>query len=528
MDLLHIIARAPDNLLEVREKPNDLDASIVNCRYQQTKIRMLSLSFTTAPPLHPSNGIVRECKRIVRFLSTTSTRALHIVYHGTQRCPVSDFFFRSHSNTTTAKTLDTPSLTSFFDHTTHSASKFINMAQNTGASPTIFVVDYTTQGPRPMSEEYENDDQCLVEALLATRRRRGVLQYLVSWQGDWPAEEKESWEPKGNVSDEILQDLKSSGIVLPTRPDDDEWRTEPEDDGKMDLDDDSDSEYDPDEYDDDDEMDMSDYEVDRSRKTKLPKKSSVMSPPTSGLHSDDSRSPVAVAQAEETDEMYSQPAASPAQPSSASSPGGNNGEFTQPAPSPAQPSFSSPAAGGSNGMFTQPAFSPAQPPSAPTSTRNNGQYTHAQRADALRAQAQLRAELQAEDVLWEIHGNQISFGVPETLRQTPATMQPAFQQFIQAPTVSQSGFFGFGFDPMMPPAAQQPSQAPAVSQPGFVDFASDPVLFTADDDAFLNEIFDFKAAAEGGDGDSDEDAEGSEISEGEQARYAAHSIFSRM
>jgi hypothetical protein len=394
------------------------------------------------------------------------------------------------------------------------------MAQTTGASPTIFVVDYTTQGPRPMSEEYEDDDQCLVEALLATRRRRGVLQYLVSWMGNWPAEEKESWESKGNVSDEILQDLKSSGIVLPTRPDDDEWRTEPEDDGKMDLDSyDSDSDYDPDEYDDDDEMDMSDYEVDRSRKTRLPKKSSVVSPPTSDRHSDDSRSSVAAAQAEETGEMYSQPAASPAQPSSTSTPEGNNGEFTQPAPSPPQPS------------------------SAPTTTPNNGHSTLAQ-ADALRAQAQLRAELQAEDVLWEIHGNQISFGVPETLRQSLATMQPAVQRFSQAPTVSQSGFFDFGFDPIMLPAVQQPNQAPAVSQPGFVDFifnsmmqsagqqpsqaptvsqngfvnfAFDPVLFTADDDAFLNEMFDFKAAAEGGDGDSDEDAEGSEISEGEQA-----------
>jgi hypothetical protein len=51
----------------------------------------------------------------------------------------------------------------------HSASKTINMAQTTGASTAIFVVDYTTQGPRLMSGEYEEDNQCLVEALLQPR-----------------------------------------------------------------------------------------------------------------------------------------------------------------------------------------------------------------------------------------------------------------------------------------------------------------------------------------------------------------------
>ena len=32
------------------------------------------------------------------------------------------------------------------------------MAQTTGASTAIFVEDYATQGPRLMSEEYEDDD----------------------------------------------------------------------------------------------------------------------------------------------------------------------------------------------------------------------------------------------------------------------------------------------------------------------------------------------------------------------------------
>ena len=295
----------------------------------------------------------------------------------------------------------------------------------------------------------------------------------------------------------------------------------------MDLDDsyDSDSDYDPDEYDDRDEMDMSDDEVDRSRKTRLSKKSSVVSPPMSDRPSDYSRSPVAAAQAEETGEMYSQPAASPVQPSSASTPGGNNGEFTQPAASPAQLS------------------------SAPTVSYNNGQFTLAQQADALRAQAQLRAELQAEDAAWEASGN-IFPAASWSFRQDPTTMQPAAQQpsqastvrqsaFIdflynpmvqlaaqqrsQVPTVSQPGLFNLNHNPMMQPAGQQLSQAPTVSRNGFVNFVSDS-MSAANDDVSLNEIFDFDAAA----GDSEEDADGSEISEGEKARYAALSSFSRM
>lgn len=89
--------------------------------------------------------------------------------------------------------------------------------------------------------------------------------------------------------------------------------------------------------------------------------------------------------------------------------------------------------------------------------------------------------------------------------------------------MSQPGFFDFIFNPLVQWAAQQHSQAPTVSQNRFANFVSDP-MFTADNDAFLNEIFDFDAAA----GDSEEDAGASEISEGEQARYAALLSFSHM
>lgn len=50
-----------------------------------------------------------------------------------------------------------------------------------------------------------------------------------------------------------------------------------------------------------------------------------------------------------------------------SPPGGNNGMYTQPAASPAQPS-SAPTAGGNNGLYSQPAASPAQPTSAASSS----------------------------------------------------------------------------------------------------------------------------------------------------------------
>jgi hypothetical protein len=118
-DLLHITIRGPENLLKVREKPNESDASTVNLWLPEDEDPhdLFSRSLLDVYHLLPM-ALCVSVIGIVRFLSITSTRARQIVYHGTQRCPVSDFFFRSHSNTTTAKTLDTSSLTSFFDHTT--------------------------------------------------------------------------------------------------------------------------------------------------------------------------------------------------------------------------------------------------------------------------------------------------------------------------------------------------------------------------------------------------------------------------
>lgn len=96
----------------------------------------------------------------------------------------------------------------------------------------------------------------------------------------------------------------------------------------------------------------------------------------------------------------------------------------------------------------------------------------------------------------------------------PAPM-PAVQQPTQAPTASQTWLF-----PPPLSAPQQPIQAPTVSQTGFVSNS----LPTIDDDAFMDEIFDFSGFIES----DEEDAEGSVISEGEQARYDAMPSFSRM
>lgn len=85
----------------------------------------------------------------------------------------------------------------------------------------------------------------------------------------------------------------------------------------------------------------------------------------------------------------------------------------------------------------------------------------------------------------------------ETFRQGPAMMQPVFAQPSQFPTVSQ---IGFAFDPML----------------------------TTEEDAYTAESLAFKATGENHYSDSEEDAEGSVISEGEQACYDAMSPWPRM
>ena len=112
------------------------------------------------------------------------------------------------------------------------------------ASNTIFVVDYTNLGLRPFSEEHEADEQYLVEALLGTRVHRSKKQYLVSWVGDWSPAEKKTWEPANNISKEIRQELKRSGVALPSYPGNNGYRSDSEDD-EMNLNgpDDSENDY---------------------------------------------------------------------------------------------------------------------------------------------------------------------------------------------------------------------------------------------------------------------------------------------
>jgi len=59
------------------------------------------------------------------------------------------------------------------------------------------------------------------------------------------------------------------------------------------------------------------------------------------------------------------------------------------------------------------------------------------------------------------------------------------------------------------------------------DFAFDPMLLT-EEDAYTALFLDFKATGGNHYSDSEEDAEGSVISEGEQARYDAMSPWPRM
>lgn len=345
------------------------------------------------------------------------------------------------------------------------------------ATNTIFTVDYTNPGLHPFSEELENDDQYLVEALLGTRVHRGKKQYLVSWIGEWSPAEKTTWEPAKNVSQEIFQELERSGVVLPSYPSNDGYRSEPKDD-VMDLDGDSGSEYDPD--DDKDKAHKSSKakarlrrksdKANRSRKAKarLPKKSSNVSDddvtPSSDQHGDDSRSPVIAGPATQAEQIDQE--------------------------------------------------------------QIDDEHALALKGDALIAEQ--NAELQVMDANWEnLWG--------EPLNYNPM-LQQAAQQPMQAPTITQNGSVNFAQQPYKAPSTvgqngflnlfQQPMQhppAPMLKQPGFAAFSSDPTL-TVDNGSY--EFLNFAAREDPY--DSDEDADGSVISAGEQARYDAMSLWRHM
>lgn len=250
--------------------------------------------------------------------------------------------------------------------------------------------------------------------------------------GDWPAAEKTSWVDEDDLSDDIIDELEASGIVLRATPASKGYSSEPsspvydEDDemnvpGDKGFGDDSTSEHDPKEDEDGDDMNVDDN-ADKSASTKLSNDSSDKSERAASESKQlghGSRSPATVSQMQAIREMHDR----------------------------------------------------------------------ALMGAALEAQA--KADLQAMDAAWEVHGDTLMLPV-ETFRQRPAMLQPVFEQ---------------------------PSQAPTVSRSGFVDFLYGPMV-TANENAFMSELSDFEAAARGG-FDSEEDAEGSEISEGEQARYDA-------
>jgi len=281
------------------------------------------------------------------------------------------------------------------------------MARSTGASTSIFVVDHTNPGPRPLNRADTTDDaQFLVGALLHKRRHRGVTQYFVSWKGDWSAAEKTSWVDEDDISEYIIRDFKASGIILPPTLDSTAHQWKPassvyDDEDEMDLSsddgsDDSGSEYDPDDDEDDDEIDLDmDDNTDKPARKRLPKNSSVKSDHPASVseqhdHRSRSPSPVPATQVEKIDEVH----------------------------------------------------------------------RRAQLGAAMEARA--KADLEALDASWKAHG-----GTTLTFRQSLAPMQPTIQQPSQAPTASQTGFI---FDPMLntlPLPVETFRQGPAMMQPVF-------------------------------------------------------------
>jgi hypothetical protein len=131
----------------------------------------------------------------------------------------------------------------------------MTQSQSADTSNTIFWVDHSHPGPRPYTpHDRISDNQYLVEAILDTRKRPdGRIQYLVSWLGNYA--DKTSWVDKKNIEKSIVDDYEKSRVTTQTPAYDSDVDTSSEDefvsdidvssDDDSDSDDDSGSEYSP-------------------------------------------------------------------------------------------------------------------------------------------------------------------------------------------------------------------------------------------------------------------------------------------
>ena len=345
------------------------------------------------------------------------------------------------------------------------------MANFAGTSTfTVFTVDHTTSGPRPMTEEFEADNQWLVESLLATRRRHGVTQFLVSWKGDWNVQDKTSWEDEHDIGEDIIRDLKASGLILLSSS----YSVSDEDD-EMDMSSDSgfddsgsDGEYYASRSEDDGDMDM-DVDIPENQADTSGNESGTATPtPSPQQQIGDSRSH---SHTESNDES------------------------------------------GAATLTPLPQQQVADSQSRMIPSQEEDQQEVHERSAALIEQVQ--AELQAADALMERY----SYNIPKAaFGQGLAMMESSAEQPSQIPTVTPNAFLDY-VKSISDAAARQRSDVPLVNQPVPATPVPVPIMptATANDDAFMDDLFDFDAAA----GNSEEDADGSEISEAEQARYDA-------
>ncbi|KAL5606756.1 uncharacterized protein BROUX77_003949 [Berkeleyomyces rouxiae] len=60
------------------------------------------------------------------------------------------------------------------------------------------------------SSESLGEDEYIVEALVDVKNRRGKLFFLVCWEGDWPPDQKRTWEPYENINEAMVKEYLES------------------------------------------------------------------------------------------------------------------------------------------------------------------------------------------------------------------------------------------------------------------------------------------------------------------------------
>ena len=114
------------------------------------------------------------------------------------------------------------------------------MTKFDSASNTVTRVDHSVLGPRPLTQYHRDDNQWHVESIIGHCVVRGRTQYFISWLGTWSADMKTSWVDQDDISDDAIEGYNHSRPLQYVEDEDDD------DDVEMSSEDDSVSEDDDD------------------------------------------------------------------------------------------------------------------------------------------------------------------------------------------------------------------------------------------------------------------------------------------